>query len=360
MEETLQSLLSETDPVGRLHHFSELLQSLTPENAETVARALEDAPAFVTEDNLWELFFMTWGKIDGPSAIAFADKSGSDEEGVLSDLSRTISKMAALAGWTGEAPEEAKTWLSSLENQEERDELADGIVYGLAMRNIDAATSYALSFSDEESDKAEEYLGMIADLQVAHGLSTALNWVETLPDGPSKRKALTEVAREYADQDPTKAAEWISPYLEEDFVEGAISQISREWIKSDPANALSWIASLPEGDSRSQVLSDAIWQWSRRSPRQAGDYLAHLPPGHERDSAMRAYSRSVVDEEPSSAMEWAQAIEQEDLRNETITQIAREWYRLDIAAANRWLQSTNLPESVIQGILKPSGDYPAE
>ncbi len=81
-----------------------------------------------------------------------------------------------------------------------------------------------------------------------------------------------------------------------------------------------------------------------------------MPSGSERDTAISYYSRRVVYQEPAAAIEWAQSIETEKLRNETVTRTVREWLQRDVTAASTWLETATLPEPVVQEILKPRED----
>mgnify|MGYP006919818809 CR=1 FL=1 len=72
--------------------------------------------------------------------------------------------------------------------------------------------------------------------------------------------------------------------------------------------------------------------------------------------AIGAYARRLVDREPEAALEWAQSIEQDGLRNETIARTARDWMRRDVVAASEWLEGAELPEQVAAQILQPGED----
>ena len=55
-------------------------------------------------------------------------------------------------------------------------------------------------------------------------------------------------------------------------------------------------------------------------------------------------------EDPGSAMEWAKTINDEGIREETMVDVARDWYRNDKTAAEEWIASSGLSEEAVESI----------
>lgn len=345
MKLELTKVLAETDPIIRQRRFAELLESLTPENARAAVQALQDAPrSRWSWGQEYSLLTYAWGRLDGPAAVAYArDLEGRTREWTMGSV---------LAGWANAEPDAAKQWVSGIEDADERSRFTRGLVYGLAQKNVEAATSFVYSLNPESSRRGE-YIGSIARQQLSQGIDAAATWSATLPDGDLKGEALETVAREYVRSDPAQAAAWATQWAESDYGSSAIAEISEEWAEDDPKAALDWVTTLPEGDNRNRALSETISEWADDDAVAAGNYLTGLAAGNERDAAVGAYARRIADEEPESAIEWAQSIGGEELRNETITRAAREWLRNDVAAASEWLESAQLAEPVVEDILQP-------
>ncbi|NIP97290.1 MAG: hypothetical protein GWO24_29200, partial [Akkermansiaceae bacterium] len=302
MEEAMTSVLAETDPIKRQRRFSLLIESLTAENAEAAVRALQEAPRSRWNwGQEFSLLNYAWGRVDGPAAVAFAkEQEGRTREWTMSTV---------LAGWASNNPDEAKKWVAGIEDKEEQRNFTRGLVYGLAQRDVDAATSYVLSLPRTDDNRPAEYMSHIARQQLSQGVEIAAEWSSSLPDGKLKGSALEAVAGEYVRRNPEEAARWASQFAEEDYATGAIAEISDEWAEDDPQSALDWVTTLPEGNTRSRALGETISEWAREKPADAGEYLAAMPSGSERDTAISYYSRRVVYQEPAAAIEWAQSIE---------------------------------------------------
>ena len=345
MQAALTSVLAETDPIARQRRFAELLASLTPENAQAAVQALRDAPRSRGWGQEYSLLTYAWGRLDGPAAVAYAKE--------LEGRNKEWTMASVLAGWANHDPEGAKQWVSAIQDEGERSTFTRGLVYGLAQKDVDAATSFVFSL-DPDTPRRNDYIGTIARQQLSQGIDAAATWSESLPDGALKGRALESVAREFVRSDPSQAAAWVSKYAESDYGTSAIAEISEEWAEDDPKAALDWVTTLPEGANRSRALSETISEWARENATDAGEFLADLPAGSERDAAVGSYVNRVANQEPEAAIEWAQSIGQEELRNETIARTARRWFSNDVAAASAWLEAAQLPEAVAQEILRPN------
>lgn len=85
-------------------HFSDYLRSLTAAQAARDAALLWSAQGDMCESNeRRRLFFLAWGRVDGPAAVAFVQANyGPGKVACLG---------AALAGWAGKNPAETKAWI---------------------------------------------------------------------------------------------------------------------------------------------------------------------------------------------------------------------------------------------------------
>lgn len=349
MTSALQSVMQETDPLVRQRRFAELLESLTPENAEAAVRALQEAPR-----SRWSwgqefgLLTYAWGRIDGEAAVAFAR----EQEGRTREWTMT----SVLAGWAKANPLEAMSWIDGVEDAGERHNFTRGLVYGLAQRDVNQATDYVLTLSSKGDERAAEYMGSIARHQLSQGYESAAAWSDSLPDGPLKASALDTIAGDYARRNPEDAAAWVSQYAESADGARAIREVSEEWAERDPTKAIEWVSTLPEGSNRTQALSEAISEWAERNPTASGEYLAALPGGEERDMAISAYARRVLREEPEGALAWTLSIGNEEVRNRTIVHNVREWAQRDLAGAARWMKQADLAPEVVAEIKAPRED----
>ncbi|NNC88039.1 MAG: hypothetical protein HKN82_06205 [Akkermansiaceae bacterium] len=349
MTDAIKKVLAETDPLRRQREFATLLESLTAENAEAAVLALQEAPRSRWNwGQEYSLLTYAWGRIDGEAAVAYAKG--------LEGRTREWTMASVLAGWANESPEQAQAWVDGIEDAGERRDFTRGLVYGLAQRDVDAATAYVLGLPDSDGDRNREYIGSIARQQLSQGVEAAAGWAESLPEGSLKGSALRTIADDYVRRNPEEAAAWVEQYAGSESGVSPISEVAEEWAERDPEAALQWADSLPEGSSRNHALGESISEWAREDPVAAGEYVAAMPDGTARDFAVSSYARRVVREDPDAAIQWAQSIDEEKIRNKTVARTAREWMQRDATAANAWLQSAQLPEPVVKEILAPRQD----
>jgi ferric-dicitrate binding protein FerR (iron transport regulator) len=76
-------------------------------------------------------------------------------------------------------------------------------------------------------------------------------------------------------------------------------------------------------------------------------------PLPELDEAMGEFAREYSRESASEAMQWATAIQDEELKEKTITRVGQSWMRQDEEAAKEWLPSSGLTEEVQKAIVTP-------
>lgn len=352
MTEAMASVVAETDPIRRQRRFTQLLEALTPENAQAAVLALQAAPRSRWNwGQEYSLLTYAWGRLDGEAAVAFAK----EKEG----RSRGWTMASVLAGWASDQPERAMAWVEGLTDQKERSDFTRGLVSGLAQRDVQSATSYVVRLAEDGNERASEYMATIARHQLSQGVESAAEWSNTIPDGPLKGSALHTVASEYVRQNPEEAAAWVAQYAATDYATRAVSEVSEEWAEDDPAGAVSWVTTLPEGSSRSHAMGEAISEWAQKSPTEAGEFLGTLPQGDERDFAVSAFARRVGYEDPAVALDWAQSISSQEIRERTVTRNVRDWIRREPERAKTWVQNANLSEPVLEEIRRPQESSPS-
>ena len=66
MTEAMASVVAETDPIRRQRRFTQLLEALTPENAQAAVLALQAAPRSRWNwGQEYSLLTYAWGRLDG-------------------------------------------------------------------------------------------------------------------------------------------------------------------------------------------------------------------------------------------------------------------------------------------------------
>lgn len=340
-----------SNPIEQQRGMAQLLASLTTENAAEILGAMHEAGA---DDEAMGLLVYAWAAKDGEAAMAFADEMGD----AMSKEDAFGYRNQVVKGWASSDPNSAMAWVDGLgEDVKGVGHFRWNLVSGMADGNLAAASDYVVQRAEAEDRGAPKFMDMIAERMLREaGVSESVGWAEGLPESGIKTAALRRVATDFVAEDPIKAADWASDYVDADHGPRLIHEVSDEWAERDPAAAVEWLETLPDGDAKSAGMSAALTEWVKRGdPMEASKYLADMPVSPQRDQAVAGFASTLAYTDPESAMTWATTIEDNGARDRAMIEAGRAWMRVDPASATQWVQSNDLGDSVAQGITAPRG-----
>lgn len=363
MRAAIKELSEVNDPLLRQKMFAELLENLTAENAKDAFLALYENRGGGSmgrgRDQEMGLLANVWGRIDGAGAMAalkeIAENIGDDDRrggrGGRRPGRLGGEMIGALSGWATVDSAGAMAYLDTLEAGREKGMAGFGVLQGLLVNGVDDAMSFVQGLSADGTDgRAKEmYMGMIAEEMLEQGVDSAKSWVDSISDLDLKSGALTRLTMELMQGDREETAAWLLQYGGDDAAAGAVNRFTDSWSRDDPEAVLEWADQLT-GKPKAEAYEEAMESWTREDPIAAGEYLATLPASAARDAATGAFAERVSREDPETAMEWAGTISDLDLRNETIIEVAQDWYRSDRAATETWMQTSGLSAEVLAQI----------
>ncbi|MGJ8695967.1 MAG: hypothetical protein ACSHYF_06595 [Verrucomicrobiaceae bacterium] len=287
-------------PIERRLAFTKMLEALTPENA----KAMREQILHLSErSDEWREFHYAWGAIAGSEAVLH----GKDSE--ERDMSSTF------AGWASADPAAAVAWFNGLSDEEKNDnDLKWGAAFGLADTDPNAATQFAMERQAAGDRDAGRMMDIVArNLMRTGDFTEALSWSENLPKGDLQDAAVRRVADEFAEE--------------------------------DPAGAVSWLERLPEGSAQSRGMDEAFSEWARENPVAAAEKLNEMPVSAARDAAINGYAGRLAWEDTATALEWAGAVNDPKMRENTLVEVGQAYYRRNREEAVAWLQSSGLSEA---------------
>ncbi|MEJ6634197.1 MAG: hypothetical protein QNK83_01025 [Akkermansiaceae bacterium] len=363
MKAAMKALSEVNDPLLRQKMLAALIENLTADNAKDAFVALREnrgGRGFGRGgDAELRLLANAWGRVDGPGAVAalreMAEAAGEDGRGRggrggEGELFGEI--VGALAGWATVDGAAATAYLDTIEGDREKGMAGYGVIQGLLVNGVDEAMSFVQNMSTEGGRAQEMYMGMIAGEMLEQGEDVAKSWVNSLTDQNLKSGALTRLTMELMQDDRDAAAEWLVTYGDDDAAASAVDRLADSWSREDPKAVLEWADQL-SGATKAAAYEEAMQSWAREDPTAAGEYLGTLAASPERDAAAGAYAERVSREDPVTAMDWAQTIQDDSIRNETVTEVAQDWYRIDQAAAKEWIAGSGLSEAAVKEITSP-------
>ncbi len=339
LEDLANRAFRDSNPINRRLAFSRLLEALTPENAMEIRSQLVANGADGSE---WRDFNFSWGALAGKDAF---DIAATTEE---NDLAATLS------GWAAANPTAALAMLENLPEamQDQRRELNQSVVSGLAARDPALATDLVMRLAADGNGDANRLIDIVArETLRSGGLEEASRWSESLPDGAVKGAAMARVASTYVRQDPEAAARWAETHAGNDYATRLIEEVGGEWAERNPVAAVSWLEKLPDGSGQSAGLRSAFSDWEDSDPAAASQHLLAMPVSAKRDSAINGFATGYAWQDPQLAIQWAGSINDPALRQESLTRVGQAYYQRDPESARTWLEQSNLPAEARQEIL---------
>lgn len=342
----LQSAFGQTDPIQRSLQLAQALEGLHPGNLDEIVALFEEQPPTWQSQREMALLLYAWGTFDGPGAVAYAEEQGSDRRG------GQFSTMMAVSAWATYDPEAALAFAEEEPAERGFNPTMMGVISGWARSDPDAAYAYVSSL--DSGRERSRYTSVLTNSYLQSGLDTASRWAANLPDDDVKSDAFRSIARQWASKDPAEAAAWISSFSDAEFARSATATVAASWAREDPSAASDWVLGLPAGESRESGLTQVARQWAREDPNAAAEWLNQFPadePGV--DQAVGAFASQIVDDDPETAVAWAETIEDEALRTSSLTDVVQRWMRQDPQSAQTWVESANVSDETKTAMLEP-------
>ena len=334
--------LEDSNWLTRSYRYSGFLQGLSPENLPQALEALVPQLPWLTTEEL-RLFMLAWARFDAPGAL----------EQTLSwprPFHRNGSG-AAIYAWAMRDPSAATWALRSIEDPELEDFMEGRMIAGWAHGTYKQdASEYIASLP--EGPRRFSYIGMLAWELSKQGPEAVMRWAEAVPDDLPRYKAAVflNASSTLAAADPPGTALWLANHSSRDYSSGTMRVVARSWAKSDPPAALQWLIQQPAGERRDGSISNAFLVWLGAFPEDAASWLLSATPERALDSTLRLMVGRTQQESPKRAIDWALAIDDPQLRQRVVTNVAHGWMGRDADAAQAWLARSDLSQETLDAI----------
>lgn len=273
----------------------DLLEFMTPENAERVRRVLSESEAKgVRLQFARKAFWTTWGEID-PSG-AFTSALSEEESGTnLHNLFR---------GWSAVDPVSAERWLRENPDAPHYGSMVSALAANLAAINPSRTTEFVLSLPLDDESRQRCLSEIAGTLWKMSGPERLELWFEGLAE-PTKQLAFNEAAGRIKDGDLEYAKQWFAsqadkPWRDDDYY---LELVQRYGVQ-DPAAAAAWVVSLPPRAGAIYPIgtSKVMEQWTLKDPPAASGWLTK----HRREAwwprAAKGYFNGLEKLDPAAAL----------------------------------------------------------
>ncbi len=250
--------------------------------------------------------------------------------------------MTLLATWADTDPESAANWASDLP---------------MGSFRVESLARIATLWTDRDREAMKRWLelqqppshflpawGAFAMGWAAVDPEAAVNWSMRIQDQEARLRAESGIARQLAATDPDFAQEWLSTVTDVKRFDLLGTQFVTAWSGEDPVATARWLdgglilQNEPFHRKAALILAS---QWTAADPPAAGEWINQLEDGSLRENAKFAFAQSIAGAEPEIALAWADAIDNEADRRETILGIYEQWLNNDpeafkTALVERW------------------------
>jgi len=255
------------------------------------------------------------------------------------------ARVSVLEVWGRNDPAAAITWANNAlegEPARARSSQLSAIYRGYAANNPQAAFQQALAINDDNRLR-NRLLGEVIETQIeSGGIQAAKLAVDRLTDPDTQNTLRRELVDEWAEFDPTAAALYVVS-LGEDAPSNLKTTLVSEWAESDPAAAAAWLSSLSEDDPAiGRASASIIKEWTRYDLAASAEWLNSLPASPELDRAVISYTFRAAEEDPGTAMTWAESIEDDRRRTWMMGRVASTWKEQDAESFKTYLDSSEL------------------
>ena len=314
------------------------IDSLAPSEFEAAVAKFRSLGLTEARMGEYAMLLTAWAEADPMAALAYttANTRGGMATGTV------------LAAWASRDPESAIAWAESNHEGEGANPYMVGIIRSLAATHPTRATELlqALPFSGE---RGEALRAMMPHL-LKEGPDAAKAWIASLSDERLRDGATARFAEEMAKTDPAATASWLLSNLGEASTR-SVDEVFEQWAQTDKEAASASFASLPQGDARTRALRGLVTVEARIDP-QAAAKLMNSHPADVDDRMVYHFIWNSFDKAPGVAAGQIALIEDADGRNRMYQRALGSWLEDDQAAAQRWIDSANLPEQVLNSLAK--------
>ena len=177
------------------------------------------------------------------------------------------------------------------------------------------------------------------------GPAAAFEWAEGLDEGDElfKLNVIRRVASSAAEVQPQHAARWAEKLLGGDFESGIPQRVGTRWAKRDPIAAMDWLSTLAPGRGRDDGVRETFRKWLRWDDEAAMDWANGVKLEPWLDPVISIVAKRLSKEDPLLALDWASRVHDEPLRLATTGVVARVWVIRDEPKASEWIAQADLP-----------------
>jgi hypothetical protein len=332
--EAVTALANLTDPLERSRGFLKMIDRLGPD--EFLAVVDEFRGLGITTERMaeYQLLLTAWAKVDPITALDYAKEN----------TGGGFARDTILATWARNDLEGSLAWAKSNHEGEGANPWMVGIINGIA--DIDPIRASQLTEDLPYSHERGEALRAVVGALMKTDPNQAREWAEAVGDEKLRSGAIAYVADALSRKEPEEAAQWLASVDNVEAQQRAAENVAERLANYDMDKAKAWAESLsPEVlDNAAEGVVDRLVE---KDPIQAAEWLAQIGQSDVNlDGAIGELIRGSARQDPYLAATWINGLSSQRDRERNYHRILGPWMETDKAAAQEFLQNTDVPDSI--------------
>lgn len=288
----------------------------------------------ITESRMGEysLLLTAWAQVDPTSALAYAKEN----------TRNSFAQDTILATWATTDPDAAIRWAQANFDGDGANPYLPGIIRGLA--GTDPAKATELLASMPRGEERGRGLDFILPHLLQQGTAETQAWITAIKDDVLRNGAMMRVAEDLAATDPAGTAAWLLSHPGE-ATQRRMDDVYGVWASKDLGAALNSFVALPAGADRSNALRGVVSSMATQDPKAAVGLMDQYPTDVN-DRVVQNLVWHSFGTDPAIAATQIARISDPGERENMYRRTLDAWLDRDPAAAQAWLQTNPVPESV--------------
>ena len=286
----------------------------------------------------YSLLLTAWAETDPTAALAYTKEN----------TTSGFATKTVLSAWANKDTEAAVRWAQANHTGDGPNPYMPGIIRGIAASDPTRAT--ALLASMPRSVERAQGLDSIMPHLLKTGVEATRAWIAALTDDSLRNGAMLRSAETLANTDPAGTVSWLLANPGE-ATQQQMDNVYGSWAKKDQQAAMSSFNSLPAGEDRSNALRGVVTSVASKDPT-AAVALMNRYPGDVTDRMVQNVVWQSFGSDPATAASQISRISDEGDREQMYRRTLGAWSERDPAAAQAWMQSNPVPDSVKEQVLR--------
>ncbi|MGB2011804.1 MAG: hypothetical protein ACPH9O_10015 [Akkermansiaceae bacterium] len=294
-------------------YLAELRKLSSQSPADAIVEVLNMAPGSL-QRRAMAIVFDQWAKQDPAAAGTWILQNTTIPQQLLTTASMALAKQ-----WTTSAPESALKWSGTYFEQTDDHGAFQNAIITWTRQDLAAAGKH---IAEQSYGETPDYLATMEFVNIysQKDVEAAMQWVEANTPQDLQPDTQMVIIDRLAREDPTRAAEYVMRSDNQENIDSNLDALLLQWANTDINAATEWVNN-------------------------------SLNPEH-RDTAYIQLAEISRDQQPALAIQYAQALGDDNYRQTVTKDILSDWRDQNRGAADQWISENmdNLGTSILEEV----------